>query len=161
MESANEWLELYNNSGKPISLAGVSIWIKGKSKCKLTGSLAPGAYLLVHKGAAGSPTGSGLKQTCSSLAHNDEGSRITIVSGGAPVFDLSYGNYTVDGGVLFHLAKPAKWTALQLDGELFSSPQTRIQPAAYYDLKRWCPASKPWGPNGDTGTPGHKNTNCN
>jgi len=149
--SATEWLEIYNNSGRDIaSLQGLSLFAKSK-ECRLSGPLGAGKFLVVHRGVDGGP-GGGL--VCKTLSLNNSASTLKISCGGVIIHQVDYGSSAAGPG------NPKKGKSQQLSAHLFTGKPIQNCSAVTGNPANWCDAEHTYdGKN--MGTPGSKNlTTC-
>jgi len=152
----NEWLELYNNSGKDLPDLSCVTVAMNTNTCKLSGSLPKGAFLVLHRGKAGSPT---VGKTCTSLSLNNTYAVLEIRGyKGLSIHKLGYGKAPDAGATAFILPAPQSGVAKQLSKKLFTG--AKIAPANTLMLTSWCDATSTWGTGGNKGTPGVANINC-
>jgi hypothetical protein len=149
-----EWLELYNNSGRTLTdLSCVKVEMNANS-CTLSGSLANKAFLVLHRGKTGSPSG-GL--SCTSLSLHNERATLHVKAGGVTVHTVRYAD-TVDSGPKPTFGAPKKGVATQLTSKVFSN--AGVSPPATQQESNWCGATAAWGSGGNKGTPGKANGAC-
>lgn len=152
----NEWLELYNNSGKDLPDLSCVTVAMNTNTCKLSGSLKKGAFLALHRGKAGSPAGG---KTCSGLSLNNTYAVLEIRGyKGLSIHKLGYGKAPDAGASAFLLPAPQSGVAKQLSKKLFTG--AKITTASTYKVASWCDATSSWGTGGNKGTPGVANINC-
>ncbi len=151
----NEWLEVYNNADRDLGdLSCVNVAVNTYT-CPLSGSLKKGAFLVLHRGRTGSPSG-GLTSTTLSISNTAATVEIKTKAG-LSLHKILYSK-PPDSGAPVTFSPPSKGVAKQLNGGLFAGG--RINPAATVVSSAWCDATSPWGTGGNKGTPGGANVAC-
>lgn len=163
-----EWFEIYNNSGKVLSLSGLVMkrWSTNPAKPLVhtipesrAPTLQPGAYLVV--GAKARADGGGLSPgyvwpslNLPNAPSSSTGVRIGLFCGQTTVAEITYGKTGA-------LPSPRSGLAKQLAPRLIQGGKIACAGATVAD--NWCDAdakATPYDDAGNRGTPGKTNTAC-
>ncbi len=158
-----EWFELYNASGRALSLTGVVLQAgpannprKDRIPALLDPGLAPGAYLAIgNEGTLGSgPWG----YLWPEMVLNNTSATITVLCDDVVVDSITYGSAEVPGP-----PKPDTGASWQLSSRTIAAAPTPADPAMNDTPDLWCPPAADAvydGELGDRGTPGAANQPC-